>query len=141
MSKIYAEELTFLDGHVKESWEGSEIKESIERFYASLDEKNIQDVITRIHDYPNAIFTFLSHVFQGNGIGAALEADMVTMGNTYKTEIQAVKCSEILNENELEIEARGKVSLNGGEPTEFKSFLTFVKTDEGQKVVKCDRVI
>ncbi|EGG06435.1 uncharacterized protein MELLADRAFT_106755 [Melampsora larici-populina 98AG31] len=141
MSKIYAQELTFLDGHVKESWEGNGIKESVEQFYANIDDKKIQDVISQIHDYSNATFTYLSHTFQGTAIGEGIEGDMVTLGNTYKTEIHAVKCSEISSSKEVDVEVRGKVSKNGEEATELKAFLTFVKTDQGNKLVKYNREV
>lgn len=141
MSKVYAEDLTFLDGHVKESWEGHDIKDCVERFYTSIDEKKIQDTISQIHDYPNAVFNYLSHVFQGSGIGEGMEADMVTLGNTYKNQIHAVKCSEISSGKEVEVEVQGKVSTNGAEATELKAFFTFLRTDEGTKVLKYNREI
>ncbi|EGG09165.1 uncharacterized protein MELLADRAFT_61421 [Melampsora larici-populina 98AG31] len=74
------------------SWNKDEIEETVGRFFTSFDEKNIDDLVSQIHDYSNAQFFIFQHHLMGTQIAGLMEDVLHTKGNTYDTTINTVRC-------------------------------------------------
>ncbi|EGG12918.1 uncharacterized protein MELLADRAFT_123731 [Melampsora larici-populina 98AG31] len=81
--KFKDSDLAYIQG---QPWTEEEIKNSVERFYKSIEDKNIDDAIAQMH--PKAKFRIRQDCYEEDGVGIGLHIYMPEAHLTVRTEIE-----------------------------------------------------